>query len=53
MAQAPQTPPPLRPKHQAMVRPRLSRSAAHPEQSFELLKEFKPGIDSTVPIPIE
>ncbi len=51
--QAPQTPPPAPPQ------PRQGPPQAAPvplptlEQSFELLKDFKPGADSTVLIPIE
>ena len=54
MAQAAQTPPPAPPQT-----PRQGPPQAAPvplptlEQSFELLKEFKPGADSTVLIPIE
>src|SRR5215203_2688108 len=51
MAQAPQTPP------QTPPRPGPPQAAPAPlptlEQSFELLKEFKLGTDSTVLIPIE
>jgi HEAT repeat protein len=54
MAQAAQTPPPAPPQ---TPRPRPPEAAPAPlptlEQSFELLKEFKPGTDSTVLIPIE
>ena len=54
MAQAPQTPPPAQPQ---IPRPGLPQAAPAPlptlEQSFELLKEFKVGTDSTVLIPIE
>ena len=49
MAQAPQTPPPARPR---ILRPGPPQAAPAPlptlEQSFELLKEFKLGTDSTV-----
>ncbi len=54
MAQAAQTPPPAPPQT-----PRQGPPQAAPvplptlEQSFELLKEFKPGADATVLIPIE
>src|SRR5688572_15831097 len=54
MAQAPQTPAAAQPQ---TPRPGPPETAPAPlptlEQSFELLKEFKPGADSTVLIPIE
>src|SRR6187431_1323025 len=54
MAQAPQTPAPAQPQ---TPRPGPPQSAPAPlptlDQSFELLKEFKVGTDSTVLIPIE
>jgi HEAT repeat protein len=54
MAQQAQTPAPAQPQ---APRPGPPQAPAAPlptlEQSFELLKEFKPGADSTVLIPIE
>ena len=54
MVQAPQTPAPAQPQ---APRPGPPQASAAPlptlEQSFELLKEFKLGTDSTVLIPIE
>ena len=54
MAQAAQTPPPA-PPQTPRQRPPQAAPAPLPtlEQSFELLKEFKVGTDSTVLIPIE
>ena len=53
MAQAPQTSPPAPPQ----TRARAPQAAPAPlptlDQSFELLKEFKMGTDSTVLVPIE
>ena len=54
MAQAAQTPPPA-PPQTPRQRPPQAPAAPLPtlEESFELLKEFKVGTDSTVLIPIE
>src|SRR5215210_2969117 len=54
MAQAAQTPPPASPQTPPQGPPQAAPVALPSlEQSFELLKEFKLGTDSTVLIPIE
>jgi HEAT repeat protein len=54
MAQAPQTPPPAPPQTPRQGPPQAAQVPLPTlEQSFELLKDFKPGADSTVLIPIE
>ena len=54
MAQAAQTPPPASPQTPRQGPPQAAPVALPTlEQSFELLKEFKLGTDSTVLIPIE
>jgi hypothetical protein len=50
MVQAPQTPPPAPAQGPPQAAPAPLPTL---EQSFELLKEFKPGADATVLIPIE
>jgi hypothetical protein len=54
MMQAAQTPPPAPPQTPRQGPPQAAQVPLPTlEQSFELLKEFKPGADSTVLIPIE